>query len=141
MSARRLLLLGSTALMIAGGPIDPPALAQPADQAQASPGGDLQEVVVTARRREEKLQSVPIAITAFSGTQIAEKGIESLSDLQHYVPSLEVRQQDRNSQNFFMRGPGINGTAGAWPGVVAYFAEVPWIISGPGNYADVDSLQ
>ncbi len=141
MSACRLLLLGSAALLLASGAINRTAFAQSANQVQASAGADLEEVVVTARRREEKLQSVPIAITAFSGAQIADKGIETLSDLQHFVPSLEVRQQDRSSQNFFMRGQGINGTAGAWPGVVAYFAEVPWIISGPGNYVDVDSLQ
>ncbi|HLG87125.1 MAG TPA: TonB-dependent receptor [Alphaproteobacteria bacterium] len=118
-----------------------PATAQQADQPTASAGGSLEEIVVTARRREERLQTVPIGITAFNGAQIAERGIQSLSDLQHYVPSLEVRQQDRNSQNFFMRGQGINGTSGAWPGVVAYFADVPWVISGPGNYVDIDSLQ
>jgi iron complex outermembrane receptor protein len=141
MSARRILLLGTTAMLLAGGPLDRTAFGQPADQAQASTEGGLEEVVVTARRREEKLQAVPIGITAFNAQQLQERGIESLSDIQHYSPSLEVREQSRDEQNFFLRGQGQNGSAGAYPGVVSYFAEVPWILTGSGNTIDMENVQ
>src|ERR1700677_5144986 len=113
MPARRFLLLSTTALLLAGGPFNHAAIAQSADQPQASATDGLEEVVVTARRREEKLQSVPIAITTFNTQALQEKGVETISDLQHYVPSLEVREQSRDEQNFFLRGQGQNGSAGA----------------------------
>jgi iron complex outermembrane recepter protein len=141
MPARRFLLLSTTALLLAGGSFEHSAIAQSTDQAQATATGGLEEVVVTARRREEKLQSVPIAITTFNAQALQEKGVETISDLQHYVPSLEVREQSRDEQNFFLRGQGQNGSAGAYPGVVSYFAEVPYIITGAGNTIDLDSVQ
>ena len=63
------------------------AAAQAAPQ-RASSQGSVEEVVVTARKREESLQSVPVAITAMSGEQLAERGIQSPLDLGRSVPSL-----------------------------------------------------
>jgi len=122
------------------GTIPVPAFAQPAAQNSASSGG-LEEIVVTARRREEKLQTVPVAVTAFSSKELQQKSIESASDLQHYVPSLMSSQQSRDEQVFYLRGQGPNGGQGGSPGVIAYFAEVPFNGSGPGIYYDLDSLQ
>ncbi|MDB5396616.1 MAG: putative TonB-dependent receptor [Rhodospirillales bacterium] len=141
MSARWLMLPGATAMILATAGFGQGALAQAADQPAASVGEGLEEVVVTARRREEKLQSVPIAVTVFTAQSLQEKSIETLSDLQHYTPSLEVREQSRDEQNFFLRGQGQNGTAGAYPGVVSYFSEVPYIITGAGNLIDMESVQ
>ncbi|HLG89075.1 MAG TPA: OmpA family protein [Alphaproteobacteria bacterium] len=129
-----------------------PAEAQEADRTQAgSPSGQLEEVVVTARRRDEKLQSVPIAITAMSGAQIQEKSITSAQDLQHYVPSLNVSiSTQRDTASYTIRGQGY--TLGAGPGVVSYFAEVPVpplyyssglqpAAGGPGLFYDLENLQ
>jgi iron complex outermembrane receptor protein len=122
------------------------SLVQPApvfaqtDQPGASSGG-LEEIVVTARRKEEKLQTVPVAITAFTPAAIEEKHIESGSDLQHYVPGLTSSQETRDEQVFYLRGQGPNGGQGGSPGVVTYFAEVPFNGSGPGIYFDLDNLQ
>lgn len=55
--------------------------------AQTQDGG-LQEVVVTAERREASLQSVPIAITAFSGEQLSGSGLQTTQDLQMRTPGL-----------------------------------------------------
>src|SRR4051794_15519289 len=74
-----------------------PASAQPAAQPSAS-GTGLEEIVVTARRREEKLQTVPVAVTAFSPKELEQKAIQSSSDLQHYVPSMMSSQQSRDEQ-------------------------------------------
>src|ERR1700761_6461648 len=116
-----------------------PAFAQ-ADQPSAS-SGNLEEIVVTARRKEEKLQSVPVAITAFTPALLEEKHIESASDLAHHVPGLASSQETRDEQVFYLRGQGPNGGQGGAPGVVTYFSEVPFYASGPGIYFDLDNLQ
>ena len=56
---------------------------------EASPGW-LEEITVTARRRQEALQEVPVAITALSADAIRRSDITSATDLQRQVPSLSV---------------------------------------------------
>jgi len=118
-----------------------PAIAQQSAQSSAAASTGLEEIVVTARRREEKLQSVPVAITAFTPKALEDNHIESASDLQHFVPSLLSSQETRDEQVFYLRGQGPNGGQGGAPGVVTYFAEVPFYASGPGFYYDLDNLQ
>src|SRR5947208_1978676 len=84
-----------------------PAFAQ-SDQQSAANSGTLEEIVVTARRKEEKLQSVPVAITAFTPASLEEKHIESASDLAHHVPGLVSSQETRDEQVFYLRGQGPN---------------------------------
>ena len=129
----------------------PFATAQNLDQAQAGAASGLEEIVVTARRREEKLQSVPISITAFSSAEIRAKSIVSAYDLQQFVPSLNVSSNtQRDTAVYAIRGQGY--TLGAGPGVVSYFAEVPIPpiyfpsglqppAGGPGLYYDLENLQ
>ncbi len=68
------------------------SLAASIASAQTPPaaGGALEEVTVTARRREESLQVVPIAVTAVSGEEIIKRGIRDAYDLQHSVPALSM---------------------------------------------------
>ena len=56
---------------------------QPANAPTASPAISNDEIIVTARRRSETLSSVPIAITAFTGDQLAAKGAIDITDLAH----------------------------------------------------------
>jgi iron complex outermembrane receptor protein len=51
-------------------------------------GLELDEVVVTARKREESLQDIPVAVTAFSSEDIARRGIQELEDVALYTPGL-----------------------------------------------------
>jgi iron complex outermembrane recepter protein len=60
-------------------------LASPAGYAQQSVSG-LEEIVVTARKREESLQEIPISITAFSGEQLRELGARNISELSDFTP-------------------------------------------------------
>ena len=81
-----------------------PALAQdaaapaPADQAAAAAPaqpeeGGLEEIVVTAQKRAENLQSVPVSVTALSSEAIANQRIADFSDLTRAAPSLTITQQ------------------------------------------------
>jgi iron complex outermembrane receptor protein len=125
-----------------------PAFAQAADQATASTGSGLEEIVVTARRREERLQTVPIAVTAFTGAQLAEQQVTDGADLQRSIPSLNFNTDVfRLGGQFALRGQGV--ATGGGPGVVAYLAEAPLPYnpnngsSGvtPGFYFDLDTVQ
>jgi len=49
----------------------------------------ISEVVVTARKREENLQQIPVAVTALSSRQLTQQGVRTPTDLQRYVPSLQ----------------------------------------------------
>ena len=53
-------------------------------------GQALEEVVVTAQKRVESLQDVPISVTAISGEQIQDASIRSLQELGTYVPNFSV---------------------------------------------------
>ncbi len=58
----------------------------------ATPGGGIEQVVVTARKRNEKLQKVPVAVTALSAAQLAQNKIVSINDLGAVTPSLTFQQ-------------------------------------------------
>jgi iron complex outermembrane recepter protein len=135
-------LLGACAGLL--GPMAPSAWGQ---QQGDQPGTTLDEVIVTARRRDESLQRVPIAITAIDSEALQRQGVSTLTDLQQLVPSAYVTGYSHGStQQFFsIRGQsesGLNtgGGAGGGPAVVGYFSEVPVPMSGPGLYYDLQSV-
>jgi iron complex outermembrane recepter protein len=109
----------------------------------------LDEIVVTARRREESINSVPVAITALNSEALRTKAIQTAADLQNYVPSLNVSSSvTRDDYTFSLRGMGPTGgsgpgavLAGGGTGVVAYFAEVPTSAAGPGLFYDLENVQ
>jgi len=140
----RILLAG-----VAGLALFPAALQAQEAGAAADQGGEIQDIIVTANRREERNQDVPIAITAFSPERLEQQGIAKEQDLQASVPSLVVGpngQGSRESQSFTIRGQGA--TFQASPGVVVYLGEVPLPApltlsqqGGPGNFVDLENLQ
>jgi iron complex outermembrane receptor protein len=85
-------------------------LLSPAALSQSAPAGkeeELEEVVVTARFREENLQSTPLAISAFSEEDLQARSINNVSDLGGTVPNAFVRQSVSNfgpTQTIGMRG-------------------------------------
>lgn len=153
------MLLASTAAMLPAvvlaqsqAPSDPATVqgAQPVAAAASAPVNDgLSDIIVTANRREERNQDVPIAITAFSPERLQQQNITSAQDLQATVPSLVVGangQGSRDSQTPTLRGQG--STFQASPGVVLYLNEVPLPSpitlsqqGGPGNFVDLENLQ
>ena len=50
----------------------------------------LEEVIVTAQKRDEKLQNVPIAVSAFTGEQLQARGINNVNDLGSLAPNLQI---------------------------------------------------
>ena len=86
-----------------------PTVALAQNTASEQSGGALQDVVVTARKRNESLLSVPIAISAFTAQDIRAAGILSLEDITKYTPGFTLDNNgsdhpDRAIQNLFIRG-------------------------------------
>jgi len=106
-------------------------------------GLELEEIVVTARRREENLQQVPVAVTAFSPQQLVEKGITSNQALLYQTPSLVTTNFAGSGlieAGYTIRGQGPGSGATNVGGVVAYFAEVPTHLTSIPYY-DMASIQ
>ena len=65
----------------------------------------LEEIIVTATKREEGLQQVPIAISVISGQQIENKSIHTIEDLSSYIPNVHMSEASTGTQ-IFIRGIG-----------------------------------
>ena len=87
----------------------------------------LEEVVVTARRRQESLQDVPISMSAFSGNQLEEIGATDITELNQMVPNvtIEVSRGTNTTLTPFIRGVGQQDpVAGFEQGVGVYIDDV-----------------
>ena len=67
---------------------------------------ELEEIIVTAQKRAESLQDVPISMSALDGSKIEEAGIHSFQELTGYVPNLSITENAVNTI-IGMRGVGI----------------------------------
>jgi len=109
-----------------------------AQQASTAPaaatGSELTEVVVTAQRRSENLQDVPITIQAISGAQLAELNVVSFNDLLKYTPNVSFSGNGPGTGNIFMRGLGGVGSGNQSQSTTAPFPNV-------ALYLDDQSMQ
>ena len=88
-----------------------PAQEDEQDEAVVAPGG-IEEITVTARKREESVQDIPIAITAFSGDDLDNININDVMDLQFNVPNVNFTKTNfSGSGSLAIRGIGRSVTA------------------------------
>jgi len=120
MQTRLVLAFSATVSLLALG-AENPAVAQTTAQPTAAGATGMEEIVVTARRKEEKLQSVPIAITAFSQADIQRDRIQQVRDLARVVPSFAVSYSTSDPNAFYSGQVRLRGLAGTF----IYFADVP----------------
>jgi iron complex outermembrane recepter protein len=90
--------------------------------AESQNSGELQEVVVTAQRRSEKLQDVPISVAAFSATQLEAALVSGTSDLPALTPGLVFGSQADTAQPF-LRGVGTVAIAPGIENPVALYVD------------------
>ena len=77
----------------------------------ASAQAMLEEVVVTARRREESLQDLPLSVAAITADTMQAQGIIALEDITEHIPNLVLTTQDRRGiQALYIRGIGSGST-------------------------------
>ncbi len=134
----KLMLVTGIAL---GALVGSPALAQSAKPAEADETNS-SDIIVTARRTDEKLQDVPVSVAAFGSEQLTELRILSEADLQVTTPGLTLRQTSSNNQiNFALRGQTVDAFSGTAPAVVVYMNEVQVAGAGTQSFFDMSSIQ
>lgn len=87
--------------------------------------GRVDDIIVTARRRAESLQNVPVAVSAFSANRVDELQAKDLSGLQYATPNLYLNQGDASNAVIYIRGIGQNDSlAFADPSIGVYVDDV-----------------
>jgi iron complex outermembrane recepter protein len=99
----------------------------------ASEPAGLEAIIVTARRRAENVQDVPIAVNVVAQDTLTNQDIRTFSDFEAVTPGVDTCcSRGSVSQFTFIRG--INSAVG-------YFAEVPTLLNGSGFYFDVGNVE
>ncbi len=115
----------ATAIMMAGSILaSAPALAQ--DAAEETVGDD--EIIVTAQKREENLQNVPISIQALSTRKLDQLGISDFNEFTKQLPSVSFQTSQPGSTTVYMRGVASGGDgnhSASLPSVGVYLDEQP----------------
>ena len=116
------------------------ALAAP--PAESADSLSIAEVVVTAQRRTENIQDVPISIQALTGETLKELKVSTIDEFVKYLPSVSTATLGPGQGNIYMRGLSVgalgtqgSGSVGAWPNVAVYLDEQSTQI--PGRNLDV----
>ena len=106
------------------------------DQAQSegADSGQFGDIIVTAQRRSQNLQDVPIAITALSGDELERRGVRNALDLTAAVPGLQINNLFQSSTpTIFLRGVGVNDFNTASAGAVGVTVDDIFLNSGVGQ--------
>jgi iron complex outermembrane recepter protein len=139
-------------LRLSKDPADPPPPAASSDPGPAgaqrdselaqTTGNQLEEIVVTATRRSENLQNVPIAITALTGTTLNQLNVQTLDDFVKYLPNVSTAGVGPGQSEVYMRGLStthqgnqVAGGTGTFPNVAVYLDDQSAQL--PGRNLDV----
>lgn len=88
-------------------------------------GSCIEEVIVSASKRKERLQDVTGSVDAVTGDTIEKMNFKSFSDIQQMAPGLNLASQEPNVNSVTMRGVGFNPNSSTSPTVDVYFNETP----------------
>ena len=137
MKLKSYLKISTAALVIASASVGigiTPAFAQ---QTAEDQDRGIADIVVTATRREESVNRVPLAITALGGDTLSDLNITKFEKLIEYLPNVRAASRGPGASSIFIRGlstdsPGLQiaGTAGAQPTVALYINDAPASLVG-----------
>ena len=115
--------------------------ATPTEQSTAS-ATSIEEVIVTAQRRSENAQDVPIAMQAFSEKSLSQLNVTNFDDLIKYLPAVSASSAGPGQSNIFMRGLSVGdqgtqsgGSINGFPNVAIYLDDQSGQL--PGRNLDV----
>ena len=100
-----------------------------ADAAEDSDSGALQEIIVTASKRESTVQHTPISIVAVSGADLQDRGITSVATLAQATPGVSLKSEGPSQTEIEMRGMTSSGGNSATVGF--YLDDIP--LTGPAG--------
>ncbi|TWB31790.1 TonB-dependent receptor [Nitrospirillum bahiense] len=139
-------LLAATALasLIATPGLAQTAAPQNAPQGAQAASQQLEDIVVTAERRQETTQKTPIAITAFSGDTLQQRGVSSSTDLNNMVPGLAVGNNGSGSVQIAIRGIGSTNDTEVGDPAVAFNVDGVYMArsrAAIGALYDIDRIE
>ena len=118
------------------------AHAQSAPADAATPGG---EIVVTAQKRSQGINDVPIAISAFTGTKLADAGVKSIETLSEVTPGLTITNTAATGVPIYtIRGIGFSDystSASSTVGVYSDEIALPYAVMTRGVFFDVGQVE
>ncbi len=105
--------------------------------------GVLEEVIVTARKREESLQETPVAVTALSAETLRDAGVRNLADLNQIAPNIEVSSANGTAPlaNIYIRGIGQRNTGPNIDSGVGIYIDEVYIGRPDGALLDIYDMQ
>ena len=122
-----------------------PAFAAEAAPAATDPAKDpgVGEIVVTAQKRSENIQKVPIAISAVSGQFLETRGITSIDDLGAIAPNMQITRapSDKTITQISIRGSATINPAVTWEPAVGLYLNGVYIAKAQGSVFDVADLE
>lgn len=132
------LLLTGTSLVLCCGPV----MAQTQTQTQAGPQTEnrLEDIVVTAQKRSQNLQDVPISVAAITGDTIAASGVNSIEGISSVVPGITLTRQSA-ATIIFIRGIGTTGGQAGQEGAVATFVDGVYQPSMSGSTFSLNNIE
>ena len=103
----------------------------------------LEEVIVTARKRDESLQETPVAVTALDATALRDAGIRNLSNLNQIAPNIEVSSANGNAPaaNIYIRGVGQRNTGVNIDSGVGIYLDGVYLGRPDGALLDINDMQ
>jgi iron complex outermembrane receptor protein len=117
------------------------ALAQATTQTETRVAASDDEIVVTAQKREQRIEDVPVTVTALTGARMAAIGVNSLTEVAAYIPGLQVQEQSANNPGFVIRGiTSDNGSSQQGARVTLYYNGID-ISRSRGAYQDLFDLE
>ncbi len=101
--------------------------------------GVLEEVIVTARKRAEDIQEVPVSVTAYTGNQLRDAGITNLKDLGYQTPGVQIDQS--SSAQIWIRGIGQRDDGARLDSPVGVYIDGLYIPRKDGQLMDLMDVQ
>ncbi|WP_269714400.1 TonB-dependent receptor [Caulobacter sp. NIBR2454] len=109
--------------------------------AGAAQAQEVDELIVTAQKREQAAIDVPIALTAYSGDRLEKLGVADFAELSRFTPGLLVQDQSPNNPGFVMRGITSDSTEATVEPRVSVFQDGVSISKAQGAYVELFDLQ
>ena len=103
---------------------DMPAASQPTPTSADDNAPRVDDIIVTAQKRSENLQDVPVAVSAVTGKTLENKRILDLVDLSNATPGLQIKTDDNGANpRIFIRGVGVNDFNPATASAVGIYSD------------------
>jgi iron complex outermembrane recepter protein len=141
MKASQLFIRSGASLLVLAA-ITAPAIAQSASDATATAEDSaVNDIVVTAQRRSERVQDIPVAISAFGGEEIARSGMNSLENIAPRVPSFYFGSFGAARPQLYIRGIGTRSFDPGSESSVGVFADDVYLGRSSGSFGSLKDIE